>query len=43
VILGDHLERLPAAELDAFVHEVASRLPESVVDYVRLNIVARLA
>ena len=43
VILGGHLERLPTAGHDAFVHEVASRLPEPVVDYVRLNIVARLA
>jgi len=25
----------------AFVHEVASRLPEPLIDYVRLNIVAR--
>ena len=41
VILGGHLERLPAADHDAFVHEVASRLPEPVIDYVRLNIVAR--
>ena len=41
VILGGHLERLPASEHDAFVHEVATRLPEPVIDYVRLNIVAR--
>ena len=41
VILGGHLERLPASEHDAFVHEVALRLPEPVIDYVRLNIVAR--
>ena len=41
VILGGHVERLPADERDAFVHEVAMRLPEPVIDYVRLNIVAR--
>ena len=40
VVLGAHLERLPEIERDAFVHEVASRLPEPVIDYVRLNIVA---
>ncbi len=41
VVLGAHVERLPAAERDAFVHAVAGRLPEPVIDYVRLNIVAR--
>ena len=41
VVLGPHLERLPPAEHAAFVHQVASRLPESLIDYVRLNIVAR--
>jgi trans-aconitate 2-methyltransferase len=41
VVVGPHLERLPAAEHAAFVHEVATRLPEPVIDYVRLNIVAR--
>jgi trans-aconitate 2-methyltransferase len=41
VILGAHLQRLPAAERDAFVRTVADRLPEPVIDYVRLNIVAR--
>lgn len=41
VVLGAHVERLPAAERAAFVHEVAERLPEPVIDYVRLNIVAR--
>ena len=39
VILGAHLERLPPDEHDAFVHEVAARLPEPLIDYVRLNIV----
>lgn len=41
VVLGAHLERLPRAEHAAFVHEVATRLPEPLIDYVRLNIVAR--
>jgi trans-aconitate 2-methyltransferase len=41
VILGGHVARLPADERDGFVHEVADRLAEPVVDYVRLNIVAR--
>ena len=41
VVLGAHLERLPATEHDEFVRAVASGLPEPVIDYVRLNIVAR--
>ena len=41
VILAPNLERLPADERDAFVHEVATRLAEPLVDYVRLNIVGR--
>jgi trans-aconitate 2-methyltransferase len=41
VVLGAHLERLPRSEHAAFVHEVASRLPEPLIDYVRLNILAR--
>lgn len=41
VVLGAHLERLPAAEHDAFVRAVAERIPEPLIDYVRLNIVAR--
>ena len=41
VVLGAHLERLPPADRDAFVHAVASRLPEPLIDYVRLNILAR--
>ena len=41
VILGASLERLSADERDAFVREVAARLPEPLIDYVRLNIVAR--
>jgi trans-aconitate 2-methyltransferase len=41
VILGPNIERLPTEERDAFVQEVASRMPEPLVDYVRLNMVAR--
>jgi trans-aconitate 2-methyltransferase len=41
VVLGAHLERLPPDERDAFVHEVAARLPGPLIDYVRLNMVAR--
>lgn len=41
VILGPNLERLPPDERAGFVHEVASRLPDPLIDYVRLNIVAR--
>jgi trans-aconitate 2-methyltransferase len=40
VVLGSHVARLPEGERDAFVHEVASRLPEARIDYVRLNILA---
>lgn len=40
VILGNHLDRLPPAERDGFVREVAERLGEPAVDYVRLNILA---
>lgn len=41
VVLGNHLARLPAAERDAFVRTVVDRLDEPVIDYVRLNILAR--
>ena len=40
VILGQHVDRLPAGDRDAFVHEVAERIGEPVVDYVRLNVLA---
>jgi trans-aconitate 2-methyltransferase len=43
VILGSHLARLPEAERDGFVREVAAQLPEGQIDYVRLNIMARRA
>jgi len=41
VVLGNHLARLRPEDRDAFVREVVARLPEPVIDYVRLNIVAR--
>ncbi|MFD3453106.1 class I SAM-dependent methyltransferase [Streptomyces sp. NPDC058691] len=41
VVLGGQLERLPEDEHQAFVRAVAQRLPEPVVDYVRLTISAR--
>jgi len=41
VVLGAHLQRLPEAERPAFVRAVVDRLPEPVVDYVRLEIYAR--
>ncbi len=40
VILGAHLERLPEDRRGAFVDAVAAGLPDGVIDYVRLNIVA---
>jgi trans-aconitate 2-methyltransferase len=43
VVLGSHLARMPPSEHDAFVHAVATGLPEARIDYVRLNIVARKA
>lgn len=41
VVLGAHLERLPASEHEAFVRAVAGAVGEPVIDYVRLNILAR--
>ncbi len=43
VVLGSHLARMPASGHAEFVHEVATRIGEPVIDYVRLNIVARRA
>jgi trans-aconitate 2-methyltransferase len=43
VVLGAHLERLPESERAGFVRAVVERLPEPVVDYVRLTIRARRA
>ena len=41
VILGPQVDRLPEEARPGYVHEVASRLGEPVVDYVRLNVDAR--
>jgi trans-aconitate 2-methyltransferase len=41
VVLRAHIARMPPERRAAFVHDVAARLPEPVIDYVRLNIVAR--
>jgi trans-aconitate 2-methyltransferase len=43
VVLGSHLARLPSDEHEAFVHAVADGVGEPVIDYVRLNVVARRA
>jgi trans-aconitate 2-methyltransferase len=43
VVLGSHVARLPPSERDGFVTEVAGRLGDPVIDYVRLNISARRA
>lgn len=40
VCLREHIARLPPGRRAAFVREVAQRMPEPVLDYVRLNIVA---
>jgi len=36
-ILGDHLDRLAAAERGPFVRAVAAGLAQPMIDYVRLN------
>ena len=41
IVLGGELERLPDAEHEDYVAAVAEVMPDSVIDYVRLNIVAR--
>jgi trans-aconitate 2-methyltransferase len=41
ICLGDHVESMADDERRRFVHEVATRLPRSEIDYVRLNIRAR--
>ena len=38
VILGPQVDRLPEGDRAAYVHEVATRLGDPVVDYVRLNV-----
>lgn len=43
VVLGAHLQRLPAEQHEEFIRAVAARVAEPVVDYVRLNIRARRA
>ena len=40
VVLGAHLDRLPAERRNAFVEAVAAGLPTPMIDYVRLNILA---
>jgi len=40
VCLREHVARLAPEERSAFVREVARRMPEPVLDYVRLNILA---
>ncbi len=40
VVLGAHLDRLPAARRYAFAEAVAAGLAEPVIDYVRLNVLA---
>ena len=41
VCLREHLATLPTEERQPFVEAVAAAMPEPVIDYVRLNIVAR--
>jgi trans-aconitate 2-methyltransferase len=41
VMLGSHLERVPAERRDAFVAAVLAELPEPAIEYVRLNIAAQ--
>lgn len=43
VCLRPNVDRLPRGERAAFVKAVADRMPEPVLDYVRLNITARRA
>ena len=43
ICLGGVLESMPDDRRDAFVRDVAARLPEPAIDYVRLNISARRA
>ena len=43
VALGSHLERLPAERREPFVDAVIAELDDPVVEYVRLNILARRA
>ncbi|MCX5357056.1 trans-aconitate 2-methyltransferase [Streptomyces mirabilis] len=43
MVLGPYLDRLSKSEHRQFVQEVAARMAEPVIDYVRLNIRARRA
>jgi trans-aconitate 2-methyltransferase len=43
VCLRTHLAGIPETERERFVRAVAARMPEPVLDYVRLNITARRA
>ncbi|KMS73040.1 trans-aconitate methyltransferase [Streptomyces regensis] len=43
MVLGPYLDRLQESEHRQFIEEVAARLQEPVIDYVRLNIKARRA
>jgi trans-aconitate 2-methyltransferase len=40
VVLGSHLERMAPGDRAPFVRAVADAMPEPVIDYVRLNILA---
>lgn len=39
--LGGIVDDMAGDERERFVHEVAARMPEPLIDYVRLNIRAR--
>jgi trans-aconitate 2-methyltransferase len=41
VVLGSHLERVPAERREAFVDAVLAAMPAPAIDYVRLNLTAR--
>lgn len=43
IVLGHHLADMPEHDHEPFVKAVAARLDQPVIDYVRLNIRARLA
>jgi len=43
VVLRDYVRRLPEGARNGFVHEVAERVGEPELDYVRLNITAKRA
>ncbi len=42
VVLGSHLDHIPQPEQADFVRAVAERLPAPEIDYIRLNLTARL-